>query len=258
MTEIKLLLDERIKDVTGFEGRFMITDFGRLFSINGRWKGVKLMQPAVGKKEGYYITNLRMKPKNRHVRIHQLVGEHFVDNPDNKPQLNHDDGNKLNNHYSNLKWCTIAENIEHAVRTGLIDIKGEKHHHAKLKDCDIPLIFEMRNEGMLMKDIGNHFDVCRRTIGDVLNRRLWIHVAVDEKLLNFKQGLPENYKGENHHNSKLTEKQVYEIHALKKSGFTAKEIAPRFNIRRKYVYDILNGANWTYVFDDLLSSSLGS
>lgn len=254
---IQLLQDERIKDVEDFEGRFMITDFGRLFSINGRWKGAKLMQPNIGKKEGYYITSLRMKPKRKTVRIHQLVGLHFVDNPDNKPQLNHEDGNKLNNHYSNLKWCTGAENIEHAVRTGLLDMKGEKHHHAKLKDDDIQLIFKMRHQRMLMKDIAARFDVSRRTIGDVLNRRLWTHVEVDEKLLNIKPGLQNNYNGERHHNSKLTEKQVYQMHSMKTNGFTAKEIALKFNIRRKYVYDILNGANWTYVFENLLSSNSG-
>lgn len=178
MEKIKLLLDERIKDVEDFEGRFMITDFGRLFSINGRWKGVKLMQPYIGKAEGYYITNLRMKPKRETVRIHQLVGISFVDNLDNKPQLNHKDGNKLNNHYANLEWCTIAENIEHAVRIGLIDIKGEKHHNAKLKDSDIQLIFDLRRQGFIMKDIGIKFRVSRRTIGDVLNRNLWTHVSV--------------------------------------------------------------------------------
>ncbi len=177
MEKIKLNPEERIEDVKGFEGRFMITDFGRLFSINGRWKGVRELKPHIGKKEGYYITNLRMKPKNRECRIHQLVGEHFVNNPKNKPQLNHEDGNKLNNHYSNLKWVTQLENIQHAVRIGLIDKKGEKHHHAKLKDADIPLIFAMRNCGMIMKDIGNHFNVSRRTIGDVLNRRLWTHIS---------------------------------------------------------------------------------
>lgn len=178
MTGIKLLHDERIKDVEDFEGRFMITDFGRLFSINGRWKGVRELKPAIGKKEGYYITNLRMKPKHKYVRIHQLVGLHFVDNPDNKPQLNHEDGNKLNNHYTNLKWCTIAENIEHAVRTGLLDIKGEKHHHAKLKDYDIQQIFDLRDKGLTHKNIAGIFGVCRQTIGDVLNRNLWTHVSV--------------------------------------------------------------------------------
>lgn len=174
---IKLLQDERIKDVEDFEGRFMITDFGRLFSINGRWKGLRLLKHAIDG-PGYYNTTLRMKPKFLRIRIHQLVGLHFVDNPDNKPQLNHIDGNKLNNHYANLEWCTIAENIKHAVRIGLINFKGENHHNAKLKDADIQIIFDLRKQGLIMKDIGVIYGVSRRTIGDVLNRNLWTHVSV--------------------------------------------------------------------------------
>lgn len=177
METIELLEGETIVPVKGFEKRFLITDHGRLFSINGRHKGIKELKPAIDG-PGYYITNLRMKPKNKYVRVHQLVGDHFVDNPDNKPQLNHKDDNKLNNHYLNLEWCTIAENIKHAVRTGLLDIKGEKHHNSKLKDSDIQQIFNLRRQGFIMKDIGFIFSVSRRTIGDVLNRNLWTHVSI--------------------------------------------------------------------------------
>ena len=176
MDNLQLNLGERITDVKCFEGRFMITDFGRLFSINGRWKGIRLLKPNIGKKEGYYIANLRMKPKNKHIRIHQLVGEHFVDNPNNKPQLNHKDGNKLNNHYSNLEWCTIAENIKHAVRTGLMNFKGENHHNAKLTEKQVYEIHAMRKEGFIMRLIGEKYGINRRHIGDILYGVCWPHV----------------------------------------------------------------------------------
>lgn len=250
---INLLQGERIED---FEGRFMITDFGRLFSINGRWKGIRLLKHAVDG-PGYYNATLRMKPKCRVVRIHQLVGEHFVDNPDNKPQLNHKDGDKLNNYYTNLEWATPLENIQHAIRIGLIDKKGEKHHHAKLKDCDIPLIFEMRNKEMLMKNIAHHFGVSRRTIGDVLNRNLWTHVSINSSLYNIKSGLL-NYKGEKHHNSKLIEKQVYEMHLLRKQGLTYKQISFKYNISITHVHYIINGLCWPNVYESFISSDAGS
>lgn len=253
MNNLQLNLGERIKDVEDFKGRFMITDFGRLFSINGRWKGIRLLKHAVDG-PGYYNTTLRMKPKYRSVRIHQLVGEHFVDNPDNKPQLNHKDGNKLNNHYLNLEWCTIAENIEHAVRTGLLDVKGEKHHHAKLRDADIPLIFEMRNKEITMKDIGNHFGVCRRTIGDVLNRRLWCHVPIDACFSNIKSVLVK-CNGENHHKALLTEKQVYEMHDLRKQGLVYRQIGVKYNISTGHAWDIINGVSWGHIYASINSGS---
>ena len=176
MEKIKLLQDERIKYVEDFEGRFMITDFGRLFSINGRCKGIKELHPAIG--EGrYYATNLRIHPRNRTVRIHQLVGEHFVDNPDNKPQLNHIDGNKLNNHYLNLEWVTSKENIQHAVRTGLMNFKGENHHNSKYTEKQVIHVHVLRKKGLSHQSISNITGIGRRYIGDLLNGTTWPHIS---------------------------------------------------------------------------------
>jgi len=174
--EINLSKDEQIKDVKGFEGRFIITNHGRLFSINGKWKGVHEVGNHVDQL-GYKFTTLRMNPKYRQVRLHQLVAENFIPNLENKPQINHKDGNKLNNHYLNLEWCTISENMKHAFRIGLIDRKGEKHENAKLKNSDIPKIFKLRKQGLIMRVIGNHFGVNRRTISDVLDGSCWSHIS---------------------------------------------------------------------------------
>ena len=69
---------------------------------------------------GYKQCNLYKDGKKKYVRIHRLVAELFVPNPNNLPQVNHIDGNKLNNHYTNLEWVSNSQNTKHAFDNGLI------------------------------------------------------------------------------------------------------------------------------------------
>lgn len=71
--------------------------------------------------KGYSKVEIRQDGKRYRFRVHRLVAEAFILNPNNKPQVNHIDGNKLNNHYMNLEWCTQQENNRHAIDTQLIN-----------------------------------------------------------------------------------------------------------------------------------------
>lgn len=70
-------------------------------------------------KDGYLRLNLIIDRKRKTVHVHTLVAELFIPNTENKPQVNHKDGNKKNNCVENLEWCTARENISHAHRAGL-------------------------------------------------------------------------------------------------------------------------------------------
>ena len=68
--------------------------------------------------------------------IHRLVAEYFLDNPENKPQVNHIDGDKLNNHIDNLEYSTAKENMVHAGKTGLISYKQSGKFMGKIVGYD--------------------------------------------------------------------------------------------------------------------------
>ncbi len=95
-------------------------------------------------KRGYYeqFFNLRELNVSKMVKIHRVVAQLFVPNPNNLPFVNHLDGNKLNNFYKNLEWCTNLHNLKHAHNMGLIRI-GEKSANTKLTNKQALEIFNL-------------------------------------------------------------------------------------------------------------------
>ena len=79
----------------------------------------KVLKPYISKR-GYYRVKLYMVEHSaRMFQVHRLVAQAFIPNPRNLPEVNHIDGNKLNNSVENLEWCTGKENIAHAEKHGL-------------------------------------------------------------------------------------------------------------------------------------------
>lgn len=102
--------------------------------------------------------------------IHRLVAEKFVANPLNKSQVNHIDGNKLNNNADNLEWVTNLENRRHALRNGLQPC-GENACWSKLKEEDVIYILEHRE--ISNKELAKQFNVSPSAISGVKTRRTW-------------------------------------------------------------------------------------
>lgn len=127
-------LEEEIwKDIEGFEGKYQISSIGRVKSIDrilphaihGTWHiRERILKPhwnGQGQSQ-YMCVHLHSgKGKMSCLRIHRMVAETFIPNPDNLPQVNHIDGDKSNNAVSNLEWVTIQENVDHAWRNGLCE-----------------------------------------------------------------------------------------------------------------------------------------
>jgi len=160
---------ERFVPIKNFEGRFWISDFGRIVSHDHRKNTVKFLAPYIDV-FGYYSVQLRMKPRQRKVRIHILVAEHFVTK--SHPShiwVNHKRGIKLWNYYNDLEWCTPAMNCAHAVKEGLHNIKGSRHPLGKLDESQVKAIRYLYTRGYTQKHIGQRFKISRRQIGDIVN-----------------------------------------------------------------------------------------
>ena len=113
------------KDIPGYEGLYQVSDQGQVKSIeryknnNGGFVKVpeKVLRASV--RNGYGLVALSKEGVRRTCAVHRLVAEAFIPNAENKPTVNHINGNKLDNRAENLEWNTDKENIRHAIKTGL-------------------------------------------------------------------------------------------------------------------------------------------
>lgn len=126
------------RPVKNFEGLYEVSNLGRIKSLgrtiqkfNGYSYVTVTYPPKFLKRtreEGYAQVTLSRDGKTRKHMLHRVVAEAFIPNPDNKPEVNHDDGNKQNCCVSNLYWCTHKENMQHAYSTGLRKTKKVKQY----------------------------------------------------------------------------------------------------------------------------------
>ena len=168
----------RVRLVPGYKKLFWITETGVLISRRTR----KVLTQALSE-TGYWTHASRIGGRKSgfhiNVRIHRCVGWAFIPNPDNKPFINHKDGIKTNNHYTNLEWVTNQENIDHAKSMGLLKpLKGEQVFGALLKDEDVPKVRELYASGNYTYfQLAEIFNSSIHSIGDCVRRDSYRHIS---------------------------------------------------------------------------------
>jgi NUMOD4 motif/HNH endonuclease len=166
------------REVVGYEGLYQVSNDGQIrrhvdsgVRNYGTWPGRILKQRTDEK--GYWYVCL---PFHKLRWIHRIVAAAFIGPRPDGYQLNHKDGNKDNNHVTNLEYCTPMENISHAINSGLRDTNGEANGNGKLTT---ELVREIRSlQGTLsQRGIAKRYGITKTTVGAIHKRKIWRHVS---------------------------------------------------------------------------------
>lgn len=209
---------EILKNIDGYEGRYVVTSFARIITFNINKQGHVCYQ---GWKGGYKNVMLADGKGDRwHALVHVLVATAFVYNPDpeNKKEVNHIDTIKTNNFPSNLEWTTHKENMEHAGKMGLVP-RGEKSHFAKLTEEKVLAIF---SDPSPWSQLSKKYGVAKSSIQAIKQGTSWAYLT--GKIYKKKYDL-------------LTDEKVIQIYY---SSGSNKEIAHKYNISHEHVSRIKN------------------
>lgn len=144
------------KDVVGYEGLYKVSEYGEVLNT----KRNKLQKSYLHGR-GYDRIGLTSQGFQRNHYVHRLVGDAFLEPPKNvnQNQINHIDGNKNNNHFSNLEWVTPSENMNHAVRIGLLKTPIS----IKEKDKEVMAYLYIHTK-LTQSEIADAFDVSDATV----------------------------------------------------------------------------------------------
>lgn len=158
--------------VNGYEGLYMVSDHGRVMSMPGtyefrdgmRSKSGRLMELQDNGK-GYKMVPLSRSGKTEFRTVHRLVAIAFLENKENKPDVNHIDGNKSNNRLSNLEWVTKKENMAHA-RDVLQTVPTNR-------DFTEEQIIAIRSDERCEREIADEYGVTQSTINAIRTGRTY-------------------------------------------------------------------------------------
>lgn len=127
------------------------------------------------RKDGYLGVQLYMN-KVVNFQLHRLIAEAFIDNPNNKPCVNHKDSNRSNNALTNLEWVTKQENIVHGYRSGYASNKGSKNGFSKLTEKTVIEIRNKHHSGISYKTLAVMYNISYGAIAGICNRVSWKHI----------------------------------------------------------------------------------
>lgn len=161
-----------------FNLMYLVSDFGRIKALGSRTKRSytypKMLRQQFNKQKYLFIRikNKDKVPKNFYV--HQLVGIAYIPNPENKPEVNHKKGIKIDNRSHQLEWNTNLENQRHRHETGIMNIKGEANPSAKLT---VTKVLEIFNSKVPSKKMCSLYGISASVVRQIRNGGSWNSVT---------------------------------------------------------------------------------
>lgn len=165
-------MNEIWKPVYGYEGLYEVSNLGWVRSTPRKGTGGKVLKEGYIK--GYACVSLSSASSTNTRLVHRLVAAHFIENDKSLPEVNHKDGNKLNNSASNLEWTDRDGNMVHARVTGLVDNRGDKHGMHKL---DVQAVLSIKSaKNVSNKHLAVLWGISEQTVSDIKTGKTWKHL----------------------------------------------------------------------------------
>lgn len=235
---------EEIWKVTSVNLNYEVSNLGNIKNI----KKDKILNQNISNR-GYKYIKIIINNKTKFISSHRLVmltfkpEEHFEG-----CEINHKDGNKLNNILENLEWVSHKDNIQHAYDNNLIHTIGSDKFNSKLIDEQVLEIRKLYNEGYSQAKLGELYNVSQYNISLIVTNKMWKHLhwepkPIKEKLIKEKV----DRKGENSATVKLTEQQVLEIRRLYPEVKSYVKMAKQFGVSDNAIKKVVLRKSWTHI-----------
>lgn len=238
---------EHWRDIVGYEGYYQVSDMGRIKSLDrvviDKRGFEKRIHERIMKQEvchSYFTVHFRKNCTDKRFFVHRLVASCFLDDYKQDLEVNHIDGNKLNNVIENLEIVTKIENIRHAIRTGLLKQYGEDSVKSKFSNAQADIIRTEYQNGAMQEELANKYGVAISTIGKIIRYESYNHNC-DNKI--FKRKIKRRRAGGCLHNASiLSNCQIEEIFRLRyKELLSYKAISIKIGVSETTVGNLIRG-----------------
>lgn len=238
------------REVPGYDGLYFVNKLGFVYRTERIVIAVRQGSPVRRIKSGgilseeyrtgYPSVTLISGKKTKHETIHRLVAKSFLEPIEGKNFVNHKNGIKSDAFYRNVEWCTVKENHDHAIRTGLDKgIVGEMNNNSKLNTLQVRIIRRLIGQ-MYQREISEIFGIRQNVVSKIKLLQTWSSVDLDYKIAKNKP-----FVGSQKPMAKLTEKEVLEIRSIR--GMTQTKIGQMFGIGPGMVSMIINRKIWKHI-----------